>query len=262
MTRPPRKEQEIGPGYERIGEFYDLFASDADLSLYLKYAKKRGSPVLDIAAGAGRVTLALAREGLEVTALEQSPSMLGEMRKRVRSLPREIAQRVKIVEGDMTHFSIGDEYRLIIIPGSFAHAMTTERQLSTLTCIRKHLAPGGLFILDLHVGALLPEEMKFEEPPAFLPDGRTVVRSGVIHTDMVRQIMKVNLQYTVSHALGKSTEDRQVIEVTSGAAVIFNREADLLIRMAGFVIEEELGGFDGRPYTPVCDRRILLLRGL
>lgn len=260
MSRQPPNGEGIGPGYEGIGEFYDLFASNADIPFYLQYTKKQGSPVLDVGAGAGRVTLALAREGFEVTALEKSPSMLGEMRRRVRSLPTDIAQRVSMCEGDMTDFSMGRRFRLIIIPESFGHAMTTQKQLSTLTCIRKHLTSNGLFILDLHVGALLPEEMKFEELPASLPDGRRVVRSGVIHTDMILQIMKVDLQYTVSRAPAEGNQDNQVIEVTSGAAVIFNREADLLVKMAGFVVEQELGGFDGRPYTQQCDRRILLLK--
>lgn len=261
MKRRPREEQEIDPGYEGIGEFFDLFAGNLDIPLYVQYARKQGSPILDVAAGAGRVTFALAREGFEVTALEKSPSMLGELRKRFHTLPSDVSRRISIVEGDMTDFALGRKYQLIIIPGSFAHAMTTDKQLSTLACIRKHLTSGGLFILDLHVGALLPEEMKFEEPQATLPDGRTVIRSGVIHTDMVRQIMKVDLQYTVSKGPTKGGQDRHVIETTSGAAVIFNREADLLTRMAGFVVEDELGGFDGRPYTAESDKRILVLRG-
>jgi SAM-dependent methyltransferase len=260
LRKELRDEQELGPGYEGIAEFFDLFANNADIPFYVRYAKKQGSPVLDIAAGAGRVTFPLAQEGLRVTALEKSPSMLTEMRRKLLGLPKDAAQRVNIVEADMSDFSIGRKYRLIIIPGSFAHAMSTDKQLSTLKCVRKHLASDGLFILDLHVGALLPEDLKFEEPQGTLPDGRTVIRSGVIHTDMVRQIMKVNLKYTVIHASRNHGEEKQEIEVTSGAAVIFNREADLLVRMAGLAIEEELGGFDGRAYTPECDRRILLLR--
>jgi SAM-dependent methyltransferase len=260
VSRQPPEEPEIGPGYEGIGEFFDLFAGTADLPFYLQYARRQGSPILDVAAGAGRVTFALAREGFDVTSLEKSPSMLTEMRKRLQTLPKEISQRVRIVEGDMTSFAIGRKYRLVIIPDSFAHAMTTDKQLATLTCIRKHLAPGGLFVLDLHVGALLPEDLRFEEPQATLPDGRVVIRFGVIHTDMVRQIMKVDLKYTVGLPSGDGVRNEHSIDVTSGAAVVFNREADLLVRMAGFVVEDEFGGFDGRPYTSGCERRILLLR--
>ena len=63
-------------GYEGIGQFYDLFADNSDIPFFLKYAKRIGSPILDLAAGTGRVSFALAEEGYEVVSLEQSPSML------------------------------------------------------------------------------------------------------------------------------------------------------------------------------------------
>ncbi|RDE11219.1 MAG: hypothetical protein C4K49_12160 [Candidatus Thorarchaeota archaeon] len=251
----------IGPGYEGVGEFCDLFAGTNDIPFYLDYARRQGSPILDIAAGAGRVTLPLAREGFEMTALEMSPSMLKEFRKRMSHEPRSVTERIRLVQGDMRDFTLNQTYSLIMIPDSFGHAMTSRDQLSTLACIRKHLANRGLFILDFRCGALLPDHMEFEEPPASLPDGRVVVRRGEIHTDFVNQIMRVDVKYSVHKPSTRRHNLDRVIEVASGAAVIFNREADLLVELSGFVIEQEFGGFDGRPYTSECERRVLLLRG-
>jgi len=253
--------ENIGPGYEGVGEFCDLFASMDDIPFYLDYARRQGSPILDVAAGAGRVTLPLAREGFDVTALEMSPSMLEEFRKRVNREPHEVAERITLVQGDMRDFALNQTYSLIIIPDSFGHAMTSRDQLSTLACIRKHLLGRGLFILDLRCGALLPAHLEFEEPPASLPDGRVVSRRGEIHTDFVNQIMRVDLKYSVYRPGTRRPDLDRVIEVVSGAAVIFDREADLLVRMSGFVVELEFGWFDGRPYTPECERRVMLLRG-
>jgi SAM-dependent methyltransferase len=253
--------ENIGPGYEGVGEFYNLFASNDDIPFFLDYARRQGSPVLDVAAGAGRLTLPLAREGFEVTALEISPSMLKEFRKRLSREPHDIAARICLVEGDMRNFSLDQAYSLIIIPDSFGHAMTSRDQLSTLACIRKHLANRGLFILDFRCGALLPDHVEFEEPPASLPDGRVVTRRGEIHTDFVNQIMRVDLKYSVHKPHWAGRDHGRVIEVVSGAAVIYNREADLLVGMSGFVVEQEFGGFDSRPYTSECERRVLLLRG-
>ena len=53
-------------GYEAAAEFYDLFAKNDDIPFYLDYARRQGSPILDLAAGAGRVSFVLAREGFEV----------------------------------------------------------------------------------------------------------------------------------------------------------------------------------------------------
>ena len=243
-------------GYEGVAEFYDLFASNEDLPFYLKYARKYGSPILDLAAGTGRVTFTLAQEGFNVTALEKSPSMLAVARKKLASSPREISNLIEIVDANMTDFSLDKKFPLIIIPASFGHALTTEQQLSTLTCIHNHLSDKGSFILDLYPGGAMEEHSKFVDPPASLPDGRKVTRSGIINIDFTKQSLQIQLAFQIEVPKGEV----EIIEVVSNAAVIFNREADLLLQITGFEILEEFGGFDERPYTPECGRRILVLK--
>jgi SAM-dependent methyltransferase len=250
------KEAENRAGYEGVAEFYDLFASDEDIPFYLKYARKYGSPILDLAAGTGRVTFALALEGFNVTSLELSPSMLAVARKKLENAPLEVSSLIEIVEGNMTEFSLDQKYPLIIIPGSFGHALTTEEQLSTLICIHNHLCDDGVFILDLYPGGVMNEHSKFIDHPVTRPDGSTVTRSGIIDIDFAAQSFQLRLAFRVESPDGKSEE----IEVVSDAAVIFNREANLLLHIAGFKILEEYGGFDERPYTPECGRRILILK--
>ena len=48
----------------------------ADLALWLELAAAQGGPVLDVGAGTGRVALALARAGHDVTALDREPELL------------------------------------------------------------------------------------------------------------------------------------------------------------------------------------------
>jgi ubiquinone/menaquinone biosynthesis C-methylase UbiE len=73
-------------GYEGVGEFYDLFADNTDIPFILEFARKTGSPILDLAAGTGRVTFALAQEGFDVVALEQSQSMLAEAKEKLKRM--------------------------------------------------------------------------------------------------------------------------------------------------------------------------------
>lgn len=77
----------MNSGYEGKAEVYDLFADTFDLPFYLQYARKKGSPILDIAAGTGRVAFELAHNGFEVTALEKSPSMLAVARRKKKRFP-------------------------------------------------------------------------------------------------------------------------------------------------------------------------------
>jgi len=244
-------------GYEGIGRFYDLFADNSDIPFFLKCAKKYGSPILDIAAGTGRISFALANEGYEVVALERSLSMLEIARQKLKITSQTIAKKVTIIEGDMTKFSLDRKFPLVIIPSSIGHAITTEEQLSTLQCIHNHLSDDGVFILDVYPGSLQHEHAEFKEKPVQFSGGTTVEREGEIHSDLLQQMMKVNLRYIVRDSMKNIIEE---VKVVSTAALLFNREIDLLIRLSGFKIEEELGGFDEAAYTLESYRRILILK--
>ena len=247
----------LGPGYEGIGPFYDLFSDNSDIPFYIQYARETGSPILDLAAGTGRVTFALAQDGHEVVALDNSPSMLAVAREKLKMEPSEISQRISIMEGDMTDFVFNQKFKLIIIPSSFGHALTTDAQLSTLTCINKHLDDSGIFLLDLFPGASQHEHATFVNGPFPFSNNRTAERHGEIHSDFINQLMRVDLRYIIRN---QNEQIINEIQVVSSAAIIFNREIDLLLRMTGFEVLDEFGTFEGDPYTSDCGRRVLILR--
>src|SRR6185503_495314 len=49
---------------------YEYRRRRADVTFYRELAKQRGGPILDLGAGSGRVTIALARDGHEVVAVD------------------------------------------------------------------------------------------------------------------------------------------------------------------------------------------------
>jgi hypothetical protein len=183
--------------------------------------------------------------------------MLKVARDRLASMEQSRINKVTIVEGDMTQFNLEMKFPLVIIPSSFGHALTTNVQLSTLKCIHNHLADDGVFILDLYPGAIQHEHASFKENPVLLPDGSTVEREGNIKSDTLRQTMNLKLRYIVRDKDQNIVEE---VEVESSAALLFNREVDLLIHLSGFVVATEFGGFDESAYTPESFRRILILK--
>jgi SAM-dependent methyltransferase len=249
--------ENLGAGYEGVGEFYDLFADNTDIPFFLEFARKMGSPVLDLAAGTGRVSFALAQEGFEVVALEHSPSMMAEARKKHESSPKEVSSRITLVEGSMKEFSLDQKFPLVIVPNSFVHLLTTQDQLSTIRCVKEHLTDDGLFILDLYPGEHQYERATFEDGPANLPDGRTVTRSGAIQSDYANRLMRVELTYKVRDPDGQVINE---IDIVSGAAIIFKHEAEYLIRASAMKIEHEFGDFEKNPYNSDSGRRIFVLR--
>ncbi len=249
--------EDLESGYEGVGEFYDLFADNTDIPFFLEYARITGSPILDLAAGTGRVAFVLAKEGFDVVALEQSQSMLAEAREKLKKSSEDVRSRITLVEGSIADFSLDQKFPLVIVPNSFGHLLTTEDQLSSIRCVNEHLTDDGLFILDLYPGEFQYEHATFEDESSKLPDGRTVTRSGVIKSDFQSHLMRVELRYTMQDIDGQVINE---IDVVSYAALIFKHEADNLIRISGMHIENEFGDFEKNPYTSESGRRIFVLR--
>ena len=62
--------------FKEFAEYYDLFAKNNDIPLYLRMADKYGSPILDLACGTGRVSVKLAEAGHEVVGIDATKQML------------------------------------------------------------------------------------------------------------------------------------------------------------------------------------------
>jgi SAM-dependent methyltransferase len=63
---------------EALARYYDLDLRDdpGDLDLYLALAARTGGPVLELAAGSGRIAVPLAAAGYQVTGVDNDPSMI------------------------------------------------------------------------------------------------------------------------------------------------------------------------------------------
>ncbi len=245
-------------GYDEAAKYYNLFAKNDDIPFYLSYAEKLGSPVLELAAGTGRVSIELAKAGFDVVALEKSKAMLDEFRNRLNSLDSSVASRISLIEGDMRSFELQQRFSLVLIPTSFGHALTTDEQIALLDCVRRHLTEDGVFILDIFPGGLQPDKASFEEPWVSLGDGTEVSRSGVLRTNPVRQILELELTFTVRNI--STGETLEKIDLLSGAAIVYNREANLLLRLTGFHLENEYGDYKWAPYTSSSAERIMVLK--
>jgi len=234
-----------------------LLAQNDDIPFYLEQAKKQNSPILDLAAGTGRVTIPLAEAGFKIFSLESSEAMLNQTKKKITNLSREVRDRITLIHGDMTDFQLEEKFKLIIIPNSFGHCLTTEKQLSCLKCISTHLSNDGLFILDLFPGGTLREKGTFKDNPVKINHNKEVVRTGIYYTDFIKQILELELKFEIY-------QNAKVIkEITehSKVAVIFNREINLLLKNAEFEIREQFCNWTKQTYEPNlnCSRRILVL---
>ncbi|WP_426621445.1 daptide-type RiPP biosynthesis methyltransferase [Microbacterium sp. As-52] len=131
-------------------DFYErLVGTDrAEIREVLALARKTDDPILDIAAGGGRLTVPLVRTGREVTAIDLSDDMLSHLR---RALPAR--STVECVVADMRDFSLGRRYGLVIIGATSITLLDRVGRSLLYGSVRRHLATGGVFAFTVAGGA-------------------------------------------------------------------------------------------------------------
>src|SRR5690606_36322935 len=137
--------------YDTDAGLYDLQydAYRDDVPFYLRLADDVGSPVLELGAGTGRVTEALARAGHAVVAVDSSAPMLERAASRLTRAG--VMDRVELVHEDMRFISRQERFPLVVAPfNALMHLYTLADQDAALQRVAAHLEPGGVFAFDLY----------------------------------------------------------------------------------------------------------------
>lgn len=232
--------------YVAYARFYDLDLAgfDDDLLMVEEFARRCGSPILELGCGSGRLLLPLARRGYQVTGVDLSPAMLAIARRKVEA--EGLGDRVRLTEQDMRDLALEGRFRLALLAlGSFAHILTLEDQLRVLAGAGRHLHPGGLLLLDLpnpdlarllQPGGQVTLERVMADPEA----GCTVLKYYTQQADPAGQILHVTL--VVDEVDGSGGVQRTLFPYD--VRYVFRYELELLLRHAGFQVEAVYGSYD------------------
>jgi SAM-dependent methyltransferase len=252
------------PQAAALARLYDLDLIDdpGDLDLYLALAGRTGGPILELAAGSGRLAIPLAAAGHDVTAVDLDPAMLARARDHARTAGRSAAARLELVEADLLDLDLaaaGSFQLAFIALNSLFLLATRDAQRRAFRTIAAHLAAGGVAAVDVW----LPEP---DDLARF--DGRMIFEYARIDPATGREVTKVSTaRYDPTTAIVDLTSIFE--EALPGGSPIrwIRRDAlrlvgaDELATMAedaGLEIEVIAGDYDMEPIRPGSERAILI----
>lgn len=196
-----------------------------DLDFWEYCVSKYGDPVLDIACGNGRHTLALAKKGYQVTGIDVNADLISSANSAVSN-----NMTATFINGDIVDFTIEQKFGVAIMPdNAFPVIVSQEDQISFFKCLHRHLRQGGAFAFNFRNPFWKFESAEIVEGMIRLPavSDRAVFNplTQVEEDSDPEGIVKLRHRYT-----------------TFG-------EVELLLRLSGFRISDLFGGLDRRPYS-------------
>jgi ubiquinone/menaquinone biosynthesis C-methylase UbiE len=242
-----------------VAPFYDLDLDgyDDDITMYREFASERGTEVLELGCGTGRVVEPLARDGCDVTAVDLSPAMLERAQQRTAGLSGDGS--VALIEGDMRILDVGRQFDCVFVPlGGLQHMEEAADVAATLATVARHLKPDGLAVVDIE--AAHPDDLTPGPQPLLQhwsrANGTAVVTKLVAVDGEPSALLKhVTWHFDVQPADGplqRVTAEFPLRVITAG-------ELELAARLAGLTVTEWHGGYDGVPVDDGDDRLVALL---
>lgn len=245
---------------------YDLVTPQAflgDADWYLRKAQACGGPVLELGAGTGRITLALAHGGVTVHALDTDSGMLAALRQKLSAQPSEVRERIVTIDGDMRAFRLSERFALIIAPfRALLHNLTEMEHVACFRCVREHLRPGGRFAFNVFHPSL---EYMAQNSGALAgtwrwvgtyegEDGGCVIRSEANRYDTVQRRVSSQHRY---EEYGPDGNLKRTFLHRLELSYLYPADIRRLLENAGFRSIQIWGGFDGRPFLKESDELVV-----
>jgi SAM-dependent methyltransferase len=255
---------DIKNGYKNTAKLYDLDQRDnltADIPFYLEYANRQNGKILELGCGTGRVSIELAKAGYFVTGLDLSETMLEIYKDKIKLLPKNIQERIDLINGNMANYNIEQKFSLIIAPFRAFQVLTNNNDInSCLKCIKNHLDNNGIFILNVFRPSKILDESwcsgeNIQWERKIVEDGINIVKKDCREKiDIKNQIIYPKFIYEITDKQGNIEKCIENLELK----YYYYNQLKALLETNGYKILEEYGWYDkseienGRELIMVC----------
>ncbi|MGA0878408.1 MAG: class I SAM-dependent methyltransferase [Ilumatobacteraceae bacterium] len=192
---------------------------------------------LELGVGTGRLALALATAGVQVTGVDTSAAMLEQLRSNALRNP-EASPNLEVIQGDMIDDLPDGPFSLVVIAYNTVFSLRSRlRQEQLFGAVSGRLAPGGVFVVE----AAIPDPQR--------PPGGTV---GVRSLSADRVVLSVDL-----HDPDTQTVDGQFVEFTESGGIRLRPwsirychpwELDEMAGAAGFTLRQRWSDMSRNPF--------------
>ncbi len=201
---------------------------------------------MELGCGTGRITLPLVKAKLEVVGIDVSLPMLKQLQRKATEQLSAVEQKhLHYCQMDMSAFAFNTQFAFILCPYSaFTYLVDHSLQTRTLANIRSHLAPNGLFILDVFIPnrriMTLPDDYIYHDYQRELADGTLLKRTKTIQKTAISGINLITRHY---YFLDKAGKEQRTITTKERYRCYFPNEIKALLQKNHFEVLNILGDF-------------------
>jgi SAM-dependent methyltransferase len=212
---------------DRIAEQYDTWyatpAFDPAAAVRFLAPLAADGPALELGIGTGRIAVPLAAAGVEAHGIDASLAMVAKLRAKPGG------DRIPVTIGSFADFELGVRFRLVyVVFNTFWALLTQEEQLSCFRAVARHLADGGVFVME----TLVPDPARYERgqrtQTSWVKPDATLLEAS--RHDAVRQ--RVDTSYILLE------DGKPVRTYPVRVRYVYLSELDLMAAMAGVRLRE------------------------
>ena len=250
---------------EDLARYYDLDLLDdpGDLAMYVALAARSEGPILELAAGSGRICVPLAAAGHAVTAVDNDPQMLDRARLAwAKAAGAGRGGTLTLIEHDLTTLRLNARFGLVVLAlNSLLLLDGRAAQLRALEVMRSHLAPEGRAVVDVWLPsaedlALYDGRQALDWVRTDHETGARVAKSWSATYDRATHTATVSTRFEGSADGAEGTRVERQDEIRFVGA----QELLALAGQAGLIPETLAGDYDMTPLADESERIVLVAR--
>ena len=241
-------------GWDEYAPFYDWENARTlgrrDIPFWQRVAADAGGRVLELGCGTGRISVPLAKSGVDLVGVDRSEAMLARLRK--RKTPVNVA-RADIRDLPFRRRS----FEMVLAPYGVLQSLVRERDLkATLDSVARVIKRGGIFGLDLVPD--VPKWREYENKVQMRGEAKGGARLTLVESvrqDPRRHLTTFEQQYIERRGRRTTTHRFELTFRTLSISQMSKR-----LEQAGFQVDTVLGDYRGRPWDERADVWIILAK--